>query len=53
MWDSYDGAGNVHEYTKGFVNYFDLTLPLELHKAVWMVSLEVGEHIPNEDEEMN
>ena len=51
-WNSYDGAGNVYEYTKGFVNYFDLTLPLELPKADWVVSLEVGEHVPNEFEGM-
>lgn len=51
-WKSYDGAGNVYEYTKGFVNYFDLTLPLELPKADWVVALEVGEHVPNEYEGM-
>lgn len=51
-WNSYDGAGNVYEYTNGFVNYFDLTLPLELPKADWVVSLEVGEHVPNEYEGM-
>ena len=51
-WNSYDGAGNVYEYTKGFVNYCDLTFPLELPKADWVVSLEVGEHIPNKYERM-
>lgn len=51
-WNSYDGASNVYEYTKGFVNYFDLTLPLELPKADWVVNLEVGEHVPNEFEGM-
>jgi hypothetical protein len=51
-WNSYDGAGNIYEYTKGFVNYFDLTLPLELPKADWVVNLEVGEHVPNEFEGM-
>ena len=51
-WKSYDGAGNVLDYTKGFVNYFDLTLPLELHKADWVVALEVGDHVPNQYEGM-
>ena len=51
-WNSYDGAGNVEEYTKGFLKWFDLTLPLELPKADWVISLEVGEHVPNEFEGM-
>ena len=51
-WNAYDGAGNVEEYTKGFLKWFDLTLPLELPKADWVISLEVGEHVPNEFEGM-
>lgn len=51
-WNSYDGAGNVVEYTKGYVTYVDLTLPLELPKADWVVALEVGEHVPNQYEGM-
>lgn len=51
-WNAYDGAGNTYEYTKGFVNYFDLTLPLDLPKADWVLSLEVGEHIPSTHEGM-
>ena len=51
-WNSYDGAGNTEEYTKGFVNFVDLTLPLDLPKADWVVSLEVGEHVPGKYEGM-
>lgn len=43
-WNAYDGAGDIVEYTKGFVEYFDLTMPLELPRADWVISLEVGEH---------
>lgn len=46
-WTSYDGAGNIEEWTKGFVNWIDLTTPVSLPKADWAISLEVGEHIPN------
>ncbi|KAL3919496.1 MAG: hypothetical protein SGILL_003723, partial [Bacillariaceae sp.] len=42
----FDGAGNVEEISKGFVKYADLTLPLDVPKADWVVSLEVAEHIP-------
>ncbi|KAL7542223.1 hypothetical protein ACHAWF_007121 [Thalassiosira exigua] len=52
VWNSYDGAGNVHEYTKGFVDFVDLTIPLELPKADWVVSLEVGEHVESKYEAM-
>ena len=36
----------------GFVSWFDLTLPLSLRRADWVVSLEVGEHVPNAHEGM-
>ncbi len=42
---AYDGAANVEEYTNGFANFFDLTIPMFLSKADWVVCLEVGEHI--------
>lgn len=51
-WTSYDGAGNVEEWTKNFVKWVDLTKPLSLPKADWVMSLEVGEHIPNQYEGM-
>ena len=46
LWMAYDGAGNVEEYTDGFVSWFDLTIPLALPRADWVVSFEVGEHVP-------
>ena len=49
---SYDGAGNVEEITQGYVRWFDLTTPLALPRADWVVSLEVGEHVPNQFEPM-
>ena len=41
----------MHEYTQGFVEYFDLSMPLELPKADWVLSLEVGEHVPSNYEQ--
>ena len=51
-WRGYDGAGNVEQYTNGYVRFFDLTLPLSLPKADWVLSLEVGEHLPHDFEFM-
>lgn len=47
---AYDGAGDVWASTAGFVHWFDLTRPLSLPRADWVLSLEVGEHIPAERE---
>ena len=49
---SYDGAGNVESTTGGFVEWFDLSTPLRLPRADWVLSLEVGEHVPNALEPM-
>ena len=51
-WRGYDGAGDVEEYTNGFVRFVDLTIPLALPRADWVVSLEVAEHVPREHELM-
>ncbi|KAL3944049.1 MAG: hypothetical protein SGBAC_001877 [Bacillariaceae sp.] len=51
-YDAYDGAGNGEAYTKGMMEYIDLTLPLDLPVADWVISLEVGEHIPSKFEGM-
>lgn len=49
---AYDGAGNIGEFTNGFLQHFDLTMPLHLPKADWVMSLEVGEHVPSKYEGM-
>ena len=48
----FDGAGNIEEATDGFVRFADLTLPLSLTRADWVLSLEAGEHVPRENEFM-
>ena len=48
----YDGAGNVEAATGGLVKWVDLTAPLSLGRSDWVVSFEVGEHVPNELEPM-
>ena len=45
-WTGYDAAGNIEEASAGFVHYFDLTTPLSLPRADYVMSLEVGEHVP-------
>ena len=44
----FDGAENVEAVTNGRVRWADLTEPLEdVEPADWVLSLEVGEHIPS------
>ena len=47
MVNWYDGSGNVEQWTKGFVHFADITTPLSVPKAHWVVTTEAGEHIPN------
>ncbi|CAJ1389373.1 unnamed protein product [Effrenium voratum] len=46
----YDGAGNVEEYTGGYVKFANLGYPTNVAVSDWVVCLEVGEHIPHENE---
>lgn len=47
----YDGNPDTPELTQGLCKVLDLSLPFELdEKFDWVVSLEVGEHIPVEFE---
>ena len=50
-WSGYDGAGNIEEATGGFVRFFDLSIPLSQPRADWVLSLEVGEHLPRVHEQ--
>ena len=45
-WVGYDAAGNIEEASAGFVKFFDLTTPLSLPRTDYVMSLEVGEHVP-------
>jgi hypothetical protein len=49
---AYDGAGNVEEMTGGLVSFADMTLPITLPRADFVLSLEVGEHVPRAHEGM-
>ena len=51
-YHGYDGAGNVEAVTNGFLSYADLTLPLALPRRDWVISMEVGEHLPWNHEKM-
>jgi hypothetical protein len=44
-------TGNIVEFTQQLVHYVDLTLDLSFPPADWVLSLEVGEHIPHQHEE--
>jgi hypothetical protein len=46
----YDGAGNIEEFTNNYVSFADLTLPLSAKRTAWVLSSEVGEHIPHKYE---
>lgn len=46
VYNAYDGAGNIEEYTNSYIRFADLSAPLDLPRTDWVMSLEVGEHIP-------
>ena len=50
QWRGFDGSGDCESYTSGFVRFIDLTMPLSLPRAHWVLLLEVGEHVPSRDE---
>ena len=52
VYYGYDGAGDIESYTSGFVKFSDFTKPLDLYVTEWVISLEVGEHIPSKFEGM-
>ena len=49
-----DGALNVETFTKNFVRWVDLTVPMprDIRLHDWVTCLEVGEHIPAEFEHL-
>jgi hypothetical protein len=50
-YSPFDGALNVEEFTAGRVSWVDLSTPFTLSKqADWVMSIEVGEHLPAEFE---
>eukprot|EP00804_Cyclotella_cryptica_P003690 CCRYP_016575-RA/>CCRYP_016575-RA protein AED:0.07 eAED:0.07 QI:150/1/1/1/0/0.5/2/253/348 len=52
IYHGYDGAGDVEPYTLGLLKWFDLTQVLNNPVTDWVLSLEVGEHIPSKYEGM-
>lgn len=52
IYRGYNGAGDVEVYTQGFLRFFDLSIPLNMPVTDWVMSLKVGEHIPNHLEGM-
>ena len=51
--DGYDGNPNTEELTKSHCHILDLSEPIEFDKPYdWIMSLEVGEHIPKEYEDI-
>jgi tryptophanyl-tRNA synthetase len=50
-YKAFDGAENLDSvFPDGFVEYLDLSKPVYLKPRDWVLSLEVGEHIPVEYE---
>lgn len=52
IYRGYDGAGDAPIYTQNFLQFFDLSVPLNLPVTDWVMSFEVGEHIPSQFEGM-
>ena len=50
-WTGYDGSENIETVTDDYVHFMDLTSPQWIGKKFdWVMSLDVGEHIPQEAE---
>ncbi|XP_071536165.1 uncharacterized protein [Panulirus ornatus] len=50
--DRWDGASNIDELSGGKIQVVDLSVPVDLGRRFdWVMSLEVGEHIPPAGEE--
>ena len=49
--EGWDGNPHTEEETGGLCKYADLSQPFISSKFDWVVSLEVGEHIPKESEQ--
>jgi len=47
---AFDGTPDVAKLTNGIVNEADFVKPMDLKPATWVMSMEVGEHIPKEAE---
>jgi len=48
----YDGNPNSQELTSGHCGVLDLSKPIAITKHAWVLSLEVGEHIPRQFEKV-
>jgi cyclopropane fatty-acyl-phospholipid synthase-like methyltransferase len=49
--DGFDGNPAVNKITNGLCNVLDLSVPFDLNRTYdWVLSLEVGEHIPKKSE---
>lgn len=49
-WRGFDGSANIEDATEGRVHFADLSVPIDVGAADWVLSLEVGEHVPKEYE---
>lgn len=47
VYRGYDGAPDVEDYTYGYIKYLDMSSPANVPKSDWVMSLNVGEHIPS------
>ena len=52
VFRGFDGAPDVDDYTFGYIKFLDLSLPQNLPQSDWVMSLNVGEHMPSTAEGM-
>ncbi|XP_037780988.1 uncharacterized protein LOC119577447 [Penaeus monodon] len=52
-WHGYDGASNIEKMSGGKIKQLELGTPVDLGRRFdWVMSIEVGEHIPVESEDV-
>jgi len=49
---AFDGAINVHDVSNGLVQFRDFAKPQQIGVYDWVFSIEVGEHIPHDFEDV-
>jgi cyclopropane fatty-acyl-phospholipid synthase-like methyltransferase len=54
QWTGYDGALNVEDFTRGFVQQMDFSQKQDIDGSPfdWVMSLEIGEHVPAQFEDI-
>lgn len=46
VYRGFDGASDVEDYTRGYIKFFDMSIPMNIPKSDWVMFLDVGQYAP-------